>query len=108
MNLEDLKHIEANECKAFCDVASHRMPMAGTKKRIDEILNKPILVADFRITDSKRRAGTKCLQVQCVIDGEICVFFTGSFVLIEQIQAVAENLPLRASLVKIDKYYSFS
>ena len=34
--------------------------------------------------------------------------FTGSGVLIDQISSVGENIPFNTTVVKIDRYYSFS
>lgn len=82
--------------------------MPGKKKRLDEILNQEIMVTDFRINKSKKQVGGECLQLQFVLGGEVCVAFTGSVVLIDQIQSAEGNIPFVATVVKIDKYYSFS
>lgn len=82
--------------------------MPGDKKRLDEILNKEILVVDFRITNSKKKPEGKCLQIQFVLNNQVCVAFTGSVVLIDQIQSARDKMPFRGTIVKIDRYYSLS
>ena len=81
---------------------------AFTKKRLEEILNKKIVLLDFRITKSNKRENSECLQIQFLDDGDVHVLFTGSGVLIDQIQSIKDKLPLKTTVVKIDKYYSFS
>ena len=82
--------------------------MPGDKKFMNDILNREITVTDFRISGSKKRNGTDCLQLQLILEDNICVVFTGSSVLIDQIQSAKENIPFCTTIVKIDKYYSFS
>ena len=108
MNIADIKKLSLSDCASFSEIAKDQLPMPGAKKRLDEILNKQIILTDCRIRDSKKREGTKCLQVQFAMDGDVFVFFSGSAVLADQIQAVKEHFPISATVVKIDKYYSFS
>lgn len=108
MILADIVKIDSNQCHTFADFARDKLPMPGDKKRLDEILNKEILVVDFRVTNSKKRPEGKCLQIQFVLNGQVCVAFTGSVVLIDQIQSARDKMPFRGTVVKIDRYYSLS
>lgn len=108
MTLDEIGNLQSMDCPRFSSFARDKLPMPGKKKRLDEILNREIIVTDFRITKSKKRDGTDCLQLQFVLDGEAHVVFTGSAVLADQIQAAHENIPFRGTIVKIDRYYSFS
>lgn len=108
MTLDEIAQVKNDDCPQFAAFAKDKLPMPGVKKRLDEILNKEILVVDFRITKSKKREGSECLQMQFVCDGIVCVAFTGSSVLATQIQSVQEKIPFRTCVTKIDKYYSFS
>ena len=76
--------------------------------RLDQILNREILVTDFRIFKSKHHPGENCLQFQFLLDNQVCVSFTGSAVLMDQISSVGDNIPFNTTVVKIDKYFSFS
>lgn len=108
MTIEEIGQLSPKDCPAFSVFAKDKLPLPGVKKRLDEILNKEILVVDFRITKSKKREGSECLQIQFLCDDMVCVAFTGSSVLASQIQAVGDNIPFRTCVTKIDKYYSFS
>ena len=108
MTLEEICSLSGDACPRFSAFARDKLPMPGKKRRLDEILNREIIVTDFRITKSKKRDGTDCLQMQFILDGEACVAFTGSAVLTDQIQAARDNIPFRGTVVKIDRYYSFS
>ena len=50
------------------------------------------------------------MQFQFKLDNQVCVAFTGSAVLMDQMQSARENdkIPFVGTIVKIDKYYSFS
>ncbi|MBQ8473278.1 MAG: hypothetical protein IJ500_00245 [Alphaproteobacteria bacterium] len=108
MTLDEIKALNVEKCDKFANFAKDKLPMPGKKKRLDEILNREILITDFRITKSKRKEGTDCLQIQFVLDDDVFVAFTGSSVLTDQIQSARDNIPFRVTVVKIDKYYSFS
>lgn len=108
MNLAEIQKIQVNQCPAFSDFAKDKLPMPGDKKRLGEILNKEILVTDFRVTQSKQRDGEKCLQIQFVMNSNVYVLFTGSSVLIDQIQSAKDKIPFKTSVVKVDRYFSFS
>lgn len=106
--MDDIKKLDKTKCPKFSVFARDKLPMPGDKKFMNDILNREITVTDFRISGSKKRNGTDCLQLQFLLGDSICVVFTGSSVLIDQIQSVKDNIPFSTTIVKIDKYYSFS
>ena len=106
--LDDIKQIQIDKCEKFVDFASSKMPMPGTKKRIEQILNRDIVIVDFRVTESKHRQNSKCLQLQFLMDGEVYVLFTGSVVLLDQIQYSKDKMPFATKIIKNDNYYSLS
>lgn len=110
MTLDEIKQLQQCDCPKFANFAKDQLPMPGIKKHLNDILNMEILVIDYRLRESKRREGTKCLQLQFLLNGEVCVCFTGSSVLIDQVLSASEqkNFPFSGTIVKIDKYYSFS
>ena len=108
MTIDDIKKLDKSQCPKFAVFARDKLPMPGDKKFMNDLLNREITVTDFRISSSKKRNGTDCLQLQFILDDNVCVVFTGSSVLIDQIQSSKENIPFSATIVKIDKYYSFS
>ena len=108
MTIDEIRNLDVDGLDSFANLARDKLPMPGVKKRLDEILNKKIVILDFRITKSNKRENSECLQIQFLCDGDVFVLFTGSGVLINQIQAIKDKLPLKTTVVKIDKYYSFS
>ena len=108
MTLDEIKKVNVMSCPKFAAFAKNQLPMPGNKKRLDDILNREITVVDFRLRKSTKRDGTECLQMQFVLDDEVCVLFTGSSVLINQIKEAKDNIPFVGTVVKIDRYYSFS
>ena len=108
MTLDEIKKVDAKSCPKFSTFAKNQLPMPGNKKRLDDILNREITVIDYRIRKSTKRDGTECLQMQFLLGTEVCVVFTGSSVLINQIKESKDNIPFVATLVKMDRYYSFS
>lgn len=110
MTLDEIEKFNTNECPRFSHFAREQLPMPGVKKYLNDILNREIFVTDFKITKSKRKEGTECMQFQFKLDNQVCVAFTGSAVLMDQMQSARENdkIPFVGTIVKIDKYYSFS
>ena len=108
MTLDEIKKVNVTSCPKFAAFAKNQLPMPGNKKRLDDILNREITVVDFRLRKSTKRDGTECLQMQFVLDDEVCVLFTGSSVLINQIKEAKDNIPFVGTVVKMDRYYSLS
>jgi hypothetical protein len=96
------------EIHSFADFAEIKPAFDGIKKRMEESLNKPIIIRGHKIIPSKKNNGSMCLHLQFEMDDEMCVLFTGSAVLIDQCEKYAEKIPFRATIKKIDKYFTFS
>ena len=108
MTIDEIEKIKNADCPKFSVFAKDQTPMPGTKKRLDEIVNREIKVIDYRIRRSKQKDGTECLQLQFLLDGEVCVLFTGSSVLNKQIKEFASQIPFVGTIVHVQRYYSFS
>jgi hypothetical protein len=98
------------QLKRFSDFAQEGGPLDGTKLKIDDILNKEIMIIGFKMKDSKyaKSNSSKCLTIQFELDGNRHVVFTGSSVLIEQIEKYQDKIPFLTIIKKIDRYYTFS
>lgn len=83
-------------------------PMAGKKIQLNEVLNRELIVKAFRISDSSKKPGTKCLTISIEFDGVERVIFTGSTVLADQCEKYKDQMPFEATIKKIDNYYTFS
>jgi len=93
----------------FSEFASEAKPLDGRKVKIAEILNKKIVVINFKIKTSNFTKGCwKYVAIQTEIEGERFVSFTGSGILIEQLEKYGEHVPFMTVIRQIDKYYTFS
>ena len=82
----------------------------GEKIKIAKIMNREIIVHDSRIDDSKypKNKSGKVLILQLEVDDEKRVLFTGSDVLINQIQHVSrEDYPFKVTIVKEGEHFQF-
>lgn len=96
------------EYPRFSDFAEESKAFDGDKKKIEEILNKEILVLDFKLKESKHHRDTQYLTLQFKVDDTTFILFNGSNVLADQLEKYKDNLPFYAIIKKIDKYYTFS
>ena len=96
--------------KKFSDFAPDAVPIDGDKVKIDEVLNKEIVVTGYRIDESKysRSNAPQCLKLQFELAKEKFILFTGSTILLDQIEKYKSEIPFATTIKKIDKYYSFS
>lgn len=109
------------EIPKFKDFTMQRKPIEGGKVKIEEILNRPIVVTNYSVSDSKHYKGgdSQCLKVQFYEAADETktkkIFFSGSAVLIEQIENAKAELEQRGlpcvfstAITKITNYYSFT
>jgi hypothetical protein len=81
----------------------------GDKIKIDKLLNAEISVLDYKIEDSKVKAGTKCLILQLEKSGIKHVLFTGSTILIQMIQKVPKDkYPFTTTIIKESEHLEFT
>lgn len=102
--------MEAQKPKRFSDFAQEAGPLDGTKLKIDDIINKEISIIGCKIKESKysKTNSSNCLTIQFMMDEKRHVLFTGSSILIEQIEKYKDEIPFLATIKKIDKYYTLS
>jgi hypothetical protein len=86
----------------------------GSKIKMARILNREIVVHDFKIEDSKVQAfkekGTdKCLHLQISIDSEMHVVFTSAAGLIETIQQIQKaQFPFTTIIIEENERFKFT
>lgn len=94
--------------KRFSDFAEEQT-LDGDKVKLDDVLNKEIVVTGYVITKSKyKSSGDMCLKLQFEVDGARYILFTGSNVLINQIERYHDEIPFITTIKKVDKFYTFS
>lgn len=96
------------EYPQFSDFADESNVFDGDKIKIDEILNKKILVLDFKTKDSKHHRDSQYVTIKFNVDGVNYILFNGSRVLADQLEKYKDNLPFYTVIKKIDKYYTFT
>jgi len=96
--------------KRFADFNTDQAPLDGEKIRLEDILNVEVLVIGFNIRKSKygKNASGKCLALQIEIDDVRRLVFTGSDVMISQLEKYGGEIPFLTTVRKIDRYYTLS
>lgn len=94
--------------KRFSDFADEPNIMTGDKIKISEVLNREIEVIGYKISDSKQKSGTKYLTLQFKLEGEEKILFTGSTILIEQIEKYKDEIPFLTTIKQVNRYYTFT
>lgn len=96
--------------KRFADFNTDATPLDGEKIKIDDILNTEVNIIGYNIRKSKydKNASGKCLGLQIEKDGDRRLVFTGSDVLIDQIERYGAQIPFLTTIRKIDRYYTLS
>ena len=95
--------------KKFSDFAKEKV-LDGEKLKIDDVLNEEVELINYSIKTSKypKNKSGKYLTLQLVRNKRKYVVFTGSDVLIEQMEKYCNELPFMATLRKINRYYSLT
>lgn len=90
-------------------VEDDEKPIEGEKVSITNILNKEIVITKYKVRNSKYNCD-KCATVQFYeeSDERKRIFFTGSAVIIEQLEKYGEKIPFMTTVTKIDKYFTLT
>lgn len=82
---------------------------SGEKIKIGKILNRPIVVEDYKIKDSKYEGKGKCLHLQIKLDGQQRVVFTGANGLMETLEQIPkDDFPFETTIVEQNERFEFS
>lgn len=81
---------------------------SGSKLKIDALLGQEILIKSFKVEKSKYGEDRKVLTIQYMIGEETHISFTGSSVLIDQLEKYKQELPFSAIVEKVDKFYTLT
>lgn len=93
--------------KKFSDFATGNTSLTGNKIKLDDILEKEIVIKGYKIADSKYNEG-QVLTLQFNLEDKEYIIFTGSSVLINQTEKYKEEIPFITKIEKINKFYTFS
>lgn len=98
--------------KNFADlnIVVENTSFIGEKIKISKVLNREIIVLDYKIDESKypKNKSGKVLTLQIKVDNEQRIIFTGSDYLISQIQQVTkEDFPFATKIEKNGEHFEF-
>lgn len=88
------------------NIKSPQKGFEGDKVKIERILNKEIIIHEYRIEESKikayrERGSEKCLYLQISVNDELHVVFTSSAALIDMISQVPQSgFPFMTVIIK--------
>jgi hypothetical protein len=108
-----LKNYSMNRFSQF-NIKASTKGFEGGKIKMARILNREIVVHDFKIEESKvpafREKGSgRCLHLQISIDNEMHVVFTSGTGLIETIQLVPKDqFPFTSIIIEENDRYKFT
>lgn len=81
----------------------------GDKIPIKRIFNREIRVLDYKIEPSKQKENSQLLTIHIEFQDEKRVVFTGSIILIQQIESVPKNgFPFITTIINDNEYYEFT
>jgi len=96
----------------FSDFAEEDHKLEGAKEKLDNILNKEIVITGCRITKSKYSKNESgnylTIQYKMSEDDEPKIIFTGSEVLIKQCEKYQNEIPFISVIKKIGNYYTLT
>lgn len=80
-------------------------PLDGEKKKIIEILNKEILILNFRIQKSKIKDGDYMI-IQFELNDKKYVMFTTAGRVMKKLERHKDKMPYHATVIQKYKYYT--
>ena len=81
----------------------------GDKIKIDRIINREILVTNYKIGQSSQKENTQCLTIEFQMNGNKHIVFTGSTVLMQMIEKVPKGaFPFITTIVRENEYFEFT
>ena len=93
--------------KDFADPDEDEDPLDGEKKKILDILNKEILILNFRIQKSKIKEGNYVI-IQFELYGKKHVIFTTATRLMKKLERHKDKMPYYATIIQKFNYFTFS
>jgi hypothetical protein len=92
--------------KSFTEFADERI-LDGDKTKVDDIINQEVIINGYNIKQSQYKE-KQYLTLQIILNEKKFVLFTGSEVLIDQLTKYKDEIPFKATIRKINKYYSLT
>lgn len=96
--------------KRFSEFATGSVSTTGEKIKIEEVLDKEIEIVGYKTSESKYKKNNcdKVLTIEFRLNSEDKILFTGSKILMEQIEKYKDEIPFIAKIEKRHKFYTFT
>jgi len=108
LNIENPVRIAmTNDYSRFSQFSEEEQALEGEKVHLDTVLDKEILITNFRISKSKFNE-RDYITIQFNNGGKVFVVFTGSEVLTNQLKKYRDKLPFYTTIVKKGRYFTLS
>lgn len=91
----------------FSQFSVEKQVLSGDKINLTNILDKEILITDFRVSKSKFNE-RNYITIQFIDGGVTFVTFTGSEVLINQLEKYKSKVPFYTTIVKKGRYFTLT
>ncbi len=83
--------------------------LVGDKIKIDRVLNREIVVTNYKVEPSKHRENTLCLHLEFQMRGNNHVLFTSGLILIQMIEKVPKgDFPFKTTKIKENGHLEFT
>lgn len=96
------------DIKRFSDFSTEEDVLSGNKIKIKEIIGKEIIVIGYKINPSKYGDNKMVLKLGFKLFEENRVVFTGSKVLIEQIEKYKDEIPFITKIENNNDFYTLT
>jgi hypothetical protein len=109
--MDDAK--QRQEPLRFSDFAEPDDYLDGSKMKVEDVLNRALLVRDFRIAPSKYKQSNSedylTIQFEFTDKPDVrYVLMTGSTVLMKTLEQYKDKLPFITTIRKVDRFYKFT
>jgi len=97
--------------KQFSEISKEEPRLEGDKVKLDDILNQEIIIHGFTLAHSsfsKNKSGQYITVQFSKPESQKQIFFSGSDVLIDQLQRYKADIPFSVVIKKVNKYYTLS
>lgn len=91
----------------LADIKREEQLFEGAAMKIEDVLNKPLIVKAFKNLPSTFKESKEYAVIQAELEGKL-VFFTGSPVLLKQLQRYEKHIPFKTTIVRTKQYYELT
>lgn len=80
----------------------------GRKVKLNDILGHEIIITGFQCAPSRQRQDTDYLTIRFLMNGQLCIVWTGSIVLRRMLEKYSQQLPFRTRISRAGDAFVFA